>query len=104
MIHARHGSSSQLILAFSNLLGSIISLMVNFTAAGALVSVLSPLSFQTGVIIAGVGVLSYTPVVGLSRLRAHRLCPVDRTDGHCRGDHSRSAVRHGRPGRGDERF
>ncbi|OXY81996.1 sodium:solute symporter family protein [Oceanimonas doudoroffii] len=60
VIHARHGSSSQLILAFSNLLGSIISLMVNFTAAGALVSVLSPLSFQTGVIIAGVGVLSYT--------------------------------------------
>ena len=60
LIHARHGSSSQLILAFSNVLGSIISLMVNFTAAGALVSVLSPLSFQTGVILAGVGVLCYT--------------------------------------------
>ena len=60
LIHARHGSSSQLILALSNLLGSIISLMVNFTAAGALVSVLSPLSFQAGVIIAGVGVLLYT--------------------------------------------
>ena len=60
LIHARHGASSQLILAFSNLLGSIISLMVNFTAAGALVAVLSPLSFQTGILIAGVGVLSYT--------------------------------------------
>ncbi|GEN24417.1 sodium:proline symporter [Halomonas cupida] len=60
LIHARHGSSSQLILALSNLMGSIISLMVNFTAAGALVSVLSPLSFQAGVIIAGVGVLLYT--------------------------------------------
>ncbi|WP_019529381.1 sodium:solute symporter family protein [Dasania marina] len=60
LIHARHGSSSQLILASSNILGSIISLMVNFTASGALVSVLSPLSFQTGVIVAGVGVLSYT--------------------------------------------
>lgn len=60
IIHARHGSSSQLILAMSNLLGSLISLMVNFTAAGALVSVLSPLSFQAGVIIAGAGVLSYT--------------------------------------------
>jgi Na+/proline symporter len=60
LIHARHGSSSQLILAFSNVLGSVISLMVNFTAAGALVSVLSPLSFQTGVILAGVGVLYYT--------------------------------------------
>lgn len=64
VIHARHGSSSQLILAGSNILGSIISLMVNFTAAGALVSVLSPLSFQTGVIIAGVGVLSYTLTSG----------------------------------------
>ncbi|TVU70189.1 MULTISPECIES: sodium:solute symporter family protein [Cobetia] len=60
LIHARHGSSSQLILAFSNVLGSIISLMVNFTAAGALVSVLSPLSFQAGVIMAGTGVLFYT--------------------------------------------
>ncbi|MGO2131332.1 MAG: sodium:solute symporter family protein [Halomonas sp.] len=60
LIHARHGSSSQLILASSNLMGSIISLMVNFTAAGALVAVLSPLSFQAGVIIAGVGVLGYT--------------------------------------------
>ncbi len=64
LIHARHGSSSQLILAISNLMGSLISLMVNFTAAGALVSVLSPLSFQTGVIIAGIGVLSYTLTSG----------------------------------------
>lgn len=60
IIHARHGSSSQLILAFSNIMGSLISLMVNFTAAGALVSVLSPLSFQQGVMIAGIGVLAYT--------------------------------------------
>ena len=60
IMHARHGSSSQLILAISNLVGSVISLMVNFTAAGALMSVLTPLSFQTGVVIAGVGVLSYT--------------------------------------------
>ncbi|MGO2125009.1 sodium:solute symporter family protein [Psychrobacter sp.] len=64
LIHARHGSSSQLILAISNIMGSLISLMVNFTAAGALVSVLSPLSFQTGVIIAGIGVLSYTLTSG----------------------------------------
>ncbi len=60
IMHARHGSGSQLILAVSNLLGSVISLMVNFTAAGALVAVLSPLSFQAGVMIAGFGVLSYT--------------------------------------------
>src|SRR5690554_4307402 len=64
LIHARHGPSSQLILAGSNVLGSTISLMVNFTAAGALVSVLSPLSFQAGVLIAGVGVLSYTLTSG----------------------------------------
>mgnify|MGYP000273487086 CR=1 FL=1 len=60
VMHARHGSSSQLIMAFSNLLGSAVSLTANFTAAGALVAVLSPMSFQTGVIIAGVGVLSYS--------------------------------------------
>ncbi|TVP57884.1 MAG: sodium:proline symporter [Halomonadaceae bacterium] len=64
LIHARHGPSSQLILAGSNILGSVISLMVNFTAAGALVSILSPLSFQTGVIVAGVGVLAYTLTSG----------------------------------------
>src|SRR5690625_3629198 len=64
VVHARHGSGSQLILALSNIVGSSISLMVNFTAAGALVSMLSPLSFQPGVIIAGVGVLSYTVYSG----------------------------------------
>lgn len=60
VMHARHGRSSQMIMAVSNLVGSCISLMVNFTAAGALVSVLSPLSFIQGVLIAGIGVLSYT--------------------------------------------
>jgi len=60
IMHARHGRSSQMILAGSNIVGSVISLMVNFTAAGALVSVLSPLSFIHGVLIAGFGVLSYT--------------------------------------------
>lgn len=64
LIHARHGASSQLILAGSNVLGSVISLMVNFTAAGALVSVLSPLSFEAGVLVAGVGVLAYTLTSG----------------------------------------
>lgn len=60
VIHARHGRSSQLIMAGSNLVGSCISLTVNFTAAGALVSILSPLSFIQGVLIAGLGVLLYT--------------------------------------------
>lgn len=60
IMHARHGSSSQMILAGSNILGSCISLTVNFTAAGALVEILSPLSFVHGVLFAGFGVLSYT--------------------------------------------
>lgn len=60
IIHARHGTSSQMIMAVSNIVGSCISLMVNFTAAGALVSILSPLSFIQGVLIAGLGVLSYS--------------------------------------------
>ena len=60
IIHARHGASSQMIMAVSNIVGSCISLMVNFTAAGALVSILSPLTFIQGVLIAGLGVLSYT--------------------------------------------
>lgn len=60
IIQARHGTSSQLILAISNLVGSGISLMVNFTAAGALVAVLTPFSFIQGVLVAGLGVLAYT--------------------------------------------
>ena len=60
IMHARHGNQSQMILAGSNILGSVISLMVNFTAAGALVEILSPLSFIHGVLITGIGVLSYT--------------------------------------------
>ncbi|MCO8043487.1 sodium:proline symporter [Acinetobacter bohemicus] len=60
IMHARHGNQSQMILAGSNIVGSVISLMVNFTAAGALVEILSPLSFIHGVLITGFGVLSYT--------------------------------------------
>ncbi|MQA81776.1 MAG: sodium:proline symporter [Streptosporangiales bacterium] len=60
VMHARHGKSSQLVLAVANVLGSGISLMTNLTAAGAVVSVLSPLSFMHGVVIAAVGVLSFT--------------------------------------------
>ncbi|WP_104511208.1 sodium:solute symporter family protein [Acinetobacter indicus] len=60
IMHTRHGNQSQMILAGSNIVGSVISLMVNFTAAGALVEILSPLSFVHGVLITGIGVLSYT--------------------------------------------
>src|SRR5690554_2911825 len=55
IMHARHGNSSQMILAGSNVIGSVISLMVNFTAAGALVDILSPLSFAQRVMIAEIG-------------------------------------------------
>ena len=57
---ARHGTASQLALVFSNFLGSGGSLVVNITACGALVSVLSPLTFFHGVLAAGVGILAYT--------------------------------------------
>lgn len=60
MVHARHGSSSQLMLAVSNIAGSLISLTANFTAAGALIYILTPFSFGTGVVVIAVGVLGYT--------------------------------------------
>lgn len=60
VMHARHGRSSQLILAVSNIVGSVISLTANFTAAGALMAVLTPFNFLHGVLIAAIGVLAYT--------------------------------------------
>ena len=60
MVHARHGSTSQLMLAVSNIAGSLISLTANFIAAGALVYILTPFSFGTGVLVIALGVLSYT--------------------------------------------
>ena len=60
VMYARHGRSSQLMLAGSNVLGSVISLTSNFIAGGALISILSPLSFGTGILIIAGGVLLYT--------------------------------------------
>ncbi|WP_293696850.1 sodium:solute symporter family protein [uncultured Agrococcus sp.] len=60
VMYARHGRSSQLMLAGSNVLGSVISLTSNFIAGGALISILSPLSFGTGILIVAGGVLLYT--------------------------------------------
>ncbi len=60
VMHARHGRSSQLMLAGSNIVGSVISLTSNFIAGGALVALLSPYSFTTGVIVVAAGVLLYT--------------------------------------------
>lgn len=60
VMHARHGRSSQLMLAGSNLVGSLISLMSNFIAGGVLISLLSPLTFIQGVLSVAAGVLLYT--------------------------------------------
>lgn len=60
VMHARHGRSSQLMLAGSNVVGSVISLMSNFIAGGALISLLSPLNFIQGVLAVAGGVLLYT--------------------------------------------
>ncbi|HEY4614729.1 MAG TPA: sodium:solute symporter family protein [Citricoccus sp.] len=60
VMYARHGRSSQLMLAGSNVLGSVISLTSNFIAGGALISMLSPLNFGAGIVIVAAGVLMYT--------------------------------------------
>lgn len=60
VMYARHGRSSQLMLAGSNILGSLISLTSNFIAGGALISMLSPFSFGQGILIIAAGVLLYT--------------------------------------------
>ena len=60
IMRARHGSSSQLMLAGSNVVGSLISLMSNFVAGGAIIALFSPLSFVQGALIVAAGVLLYT--------------------------------------------
>ncbi len=60
VMYARHGRSSQLMLAGSNVLGSVISLTSNFTAGGALIKLLTPFSFAQGILIIATGVLLYT--------------------------------------------
>lgn len=60
VMYARHGRSSQLMLAGSNVLGSVISLTSNFIAGGAIIAMLSPLSFGAGIAIVAGGVLLYT--------------------------------------------
>ncbi len=60
VMFARHGRSSQLMLALSNVLGSVISLTSNLIAGGALIDMLSPFSFSQGVLAIAAGVLLYT--------------------------------------------
>ncbi|WP_403021988.1 sodium:solute symporter family protein [Salinibacterium sp. GXW1014] len=60
VMRARHGRSSQLMLAGSNVLGSVISLTSNFIAGGAVISMLSPFNFGQGILFVAGGVLLYT--------------------------------------------
>ncbi|TSD62726.1 sodium:solute symporter family transporter [Aeromicrobium piscarium] len=60
VMHARHGRSSQLMLAGSNIVGSVISLMSNFIAGGVLIAMLSPFTFIQGVVAVAGGVLLYS--------------------------------------------
>ncbi|WP_285730229.1 sodium:solute symporter family protein [Nocardiopsis sp. ATB16-24] len=60
VMYARHGRSSQLMLAGSNVVGSLISLTSNFIAGGALVAMLSPFTFTQGILVMAAGVLLYT--------------------------------------------
>lgn len=60
VMYARHGRSSQLMLAGSNVLGSVISLTSNFIAGGALIALLSPFSFTQGILAVAAGILLYT--------------------------------------------
>ncbi|SEE92449.1 sodium:solute symporter family protein [Ruania alba] len=60
VMYARHGRSSQLMLAGSNVLGSLISLTSNLIAGGALISLLTPFTFTQGIVAIAAGVLLYT--------------------------------------------
>src|SRR5699024_4819523 len=59
VMYARHGRSSQLMLAGSNVLGSTISLTSNFIAGGALFAILTLLNIATGIVVVTAGVLLY---------------------------------------------
>lgn len=60
IMYARHGKSSQLMLAGSNIVGSLISITSNFIAGGALIALLSPFNFTQGILFMGGGILLYS--------------------------------------------
>ena len=60
VLYVRHGRSSQLMLAVSNVVGSVISLTSNLIAGGVLIALLTPLGFTHGVVSIAVGLLVYT--------------------------------------------
>ncbi|WP_139347979.1 sodium:solute symporter family protein [Nocardia donostiensis] len=60
VMYARHGRSSQLMLAGSNVVGSLISLTSNLIAGGALIGMLTPFTFSQGIVAIAAGILLYT--------------------------------------------
>ncbi len=60
VMYARHGKSSQLMLAGSNIVGSMVSITSNFIAGGALIALLSPFNFTQGIVFIGAGILLYS--------------------------------------------
>src|SRR5690625_7763939 len=59
VMYARHGRSYHLMLAGSNVLGSVISLSSHFIAGGSFIAMLSPLIFGAGILIVYAVVLLY---------------------------------------------
>src|SRR5690606_5696119 len=59
VLYVRHGRSSQLMLAGSNIVGSLISLMSNFSADGVRISQLTAFNFTQGVFAVAAGALLY---------------------------------------------
>lgn len=60
LMYARHGAGAHLSTGVVAILHSVVSLMLNLTAAGALISILSPVPFDVGVVITAIIVVAYT--------------------------------------------
>lgn len=64
-VRVRHGRLSQGVMALENYINSQYSLVVNFTAAAAVVSLLSPVSYELAVVVVAVGVVAYASMSGI---------------------------------------
>lgn len=64
-IRARHGRLSQGVMGLEGYLNSQYSLVVNFTAAGALLSSFSSLPYEAAVVVVALTVLAYSTISGI---------------------------------------
>lgn len=64
-IRARHGRLSQSVMGLEGYLNSQYSLVVNFTAGGALLSLFSPLGYEAAVVVVAFTVLVYSAMSGI---------------------------------------